>query len=410
MRRVALTGAGCITAIGHDVDAFSGNLFEGRTGISQISEMEDMPQGQLRFATVARVRDFLVSDWLMTAQKNLAERTSQFAIASARQAVDASGLMKHYQGEDIAVIFGCSAGGRTAEEPETARLYTRGGRVHPLTVARVMACAGTSLVCIEHGISGPAYTVSTACASAAHAIGQAFHMVRSGMVEAAVTGGHEAPLTFGFLKSWDSLGAISPTFCKPFAADRDGMTLGEGAAVFTLEAMDVAEERGAPILAEVVGFGMSSDATHITQPNASGSAAAMSRALRDARIRADEVGYINAHGTGTEANDRVEAEALYRVFGEAARTLPVSSTKGLHGHAMGASGAIELLATVLALRAGILPSAGGLVLPDESLKLDGVLRANQNTTASVALCNSFAFGGLNAVIALKRYSAHANQA
>jgi nodulation protein E len=408
VKRVALTGAGCITAIGHDVDAFSSSLFDGRSGIGPVSEIEDLPQGQLRFSTVARVRDFVPSDWLMTSQKNIAERSSQFAIASARQALNASGLMKHYAGEDIAVIFGCSAGGRTAEEPETAKLYTRGGRVHPLTVARSMASAGTSLVCMEHGVTGPAYTVSTACASAAHAIGQAFHMVRSGMVQAAVTGGHEAPLTYGFLKGWDSLGVISPTSCRPFAADRDGMTLGEGAAVFTLEAMDAAEERGASILAEVVGFGMTSDATHMTQPNASGSAAAMSRALRDANVNADEVGYINAHGTGTEANDRVEAEALYRVFGDAARTLPVSSTKSLHGHAMGASGAIELLATVLALKAGCLPCGGGLALSDESLKLDGVLRDNTLTMTSIALCNSFAFGGLNAVIALKQYLSQPN--
>lgn len=405
MRRVVLTGAGCITAIGLSVDAFSDSLFESRTGVREI---EDIPNGDLHFSTAAQVLGFNPSDWLLTAQKQIAERSSQFAIASARQAMGASGLRKHYKGNDIAVIFGCSAGGRTAEEPETAKLYTRGARVHPLTVPRAMASAGTSLVCMEHGITGPAYTVSTACASSAHAMGQAFHMVRCGTVEAAITGGHEAPLTYGFLKGWDSLGVVSPTCCKPFAANRDGMTLGEGAAVFTLEAMDAAEKRGAPILAEVAGFGMSSDATHITQPNPSGSAAAMSRALRDANLSADEVGYINAHGTGTEANDRVEAEAFYQVFGDAARTLAVSSTKSLHGHAMGASGAMELLATALALGKGILPWAGGPVLPDETLKLGGILRSNAKSTTSIALCNSFAFGGLNAVIALRRYQPHAD--
>ena len=404
MRRVALTGAGCITALGLDVAAFSDGLFAGR---SRFSDVDDVPAGELRFSKVAKVSGFVPSDWLLTSQKNLAERSSQFAIASARQALDSSGLLKRYAGEDIAVVFGCSTGGRTAEEPETARLYTRGGRVNPLTVPRSMASAGTSLVCIEHGLTGPAYNVSTACASSAHAIGQAFHMVRSGMVQAAVTGGHEAPLTYGFLKSWDSLGVVSPTWCKPFAADRDGMTLAEGAAVFTLETMEAAEERGASILAEVVGFGMSSDASHITQPNPSGSAAAIVRALRDANADPGEVGYINAHGTGTEANDRVEAEALYRVFGEVARTLPVSSTKGLHGHAIGASGAIELLATALALQKGILPAAGGPVARDHALGLDGLLQQNLPANISMALSNSFAFGGLNAVIALKRYSSHA---
>ena len=402
MRRVVLTGAGCITAIGLHVAAFRSNLFEGRTGIHDI---DDVPASELHFSKIATVRGFDPADWLATAQKNLAERSSQFAIASARQALTASGLMKHYSGEDVAVVFGCSTGGRTAEEPETAKLYTRGGRVHPMTVPRAMASAGTSLVCIEHGITGTAYTVSTACASSAHAIGQAFHMVRSGTVQAAVTGGHEAPLSYGFLKGWDSLGVVSPTCCKPFAADRDGITLGEGAVAFAMEVMEAAEERGASILAEVVGFGMSSDATHITQPSSSGSAAAMSRALRDANVHADDVGYINAHGTGTEANDRIEAEALHRVFGEGARTLPVSSTKGLHGHAMGASGAIELLATVLALQSGVLPSAGGVARLDETLKLEGVLRENLISRATLALCNSFAFGGLNAVIALQRYGA-----
>ena len=401
MRRVVLTGAGCITAIGQDVAAFRSNLF---AGISGIGDVEDILPGELHFTKVASVRGFLAADWLLAAQIKLAERSSQFAIASARQALSASGLMKAYAGCDVAAVFGCSTGGRSAEEPETAKLYTQGGRVHPLTVPRSMASAGTSLVCIEHGITGPAYTVSTACASGAHALGQAFHMVRSGMVQAAIAGGHEAPLTYGFLKSWDSLHVVSPTACRPFAADRDGMTLAEGAAMLTMEAMDAAVARGAPILAEIVGFGMSSDGHHMTQTDPAGPAAAMSRALQDAHATPAEVGYINAHGTGTDVNDRAEADALHRVFGSAARTLPVSSTKSLHGHAMGASGAIELLATALALQEGLLPG-NGAVLVDEALNLDGLLRGNKRTDASLALSNSFAFGGLNAVIALRRYIA-----
>jgi nodulation protein E len=401
MRRVVLTGAGCITAIGQDVDTFRSNLF---AGVSGICDVENVPPGELHFSKVASVRDFRPSDWLMASQTKLAERSSQFAIASARQALSASGLMKAYAGCDVAAVFGCSTGGRSAEEPETAKLYTQGGRVHPLTVPRSMASAGTSLVCIEHGITGPAYTVSTACASGAHALGQAFHMVRSGMVQAAIAGGHEAPLTYGFLKSWDSLHVVSPTSCKPFAADRDGMTLGEGATMLTMESMDNAVARGAPILAELVGFGMSSDAHHITQANPAGPAAAMSQALRDAHADIAEVGYINAHGTGTDVNDHVEAEALHRVFGADARFLPVSSTKGLHGHAMGASGAIELLATALALQQGVLPGGGPCVL-DETLDLQCVLRVNRAVYTSFALSNSFAFGGLNAVIALRRYVA-----
>jgi nodulation protein E len=399
MRRVVLTGAGCITAMGQDLATFRSNLFAGVSGIGHV---EDVSPGELHFSTIARVRGFLASDWLMASQTKLAERSSQFAIASARQALSASGLMRAYAGSDVAAVFGCSAGGRTAEEPETAKLYTQGGRVHPLTVPRSMASAGTSLVCIEHGITGAAYTVSTACASGAHALGQAFHMVRSGMVQAAIAGGHEAPLTFGFLKGWDSLHVVSPTVCRPFAADRDGMTLGEGAAMVTMEAMDAAVARGAQILAEIVGLGMSSDGHHMTQADPAGPAAAMSRALQDAHATPAEVGYINAHGTGTDVNDRAEADALHRVFGSDARTLPVSSTKRLHGHAMGASGAIEVLATALALQEGVLPGNGEVVV-DESLNLQGVLRENRSTDASLALSNSFAFGGLNAVIALRRY-------
>ena len=399
MRRVVLTGAGCVTAIGQDVATFCTNLF---AGVSGIHDVEDVAAGELHFTKMASVREFVAADWLLAAQTKLAERSSSFAIASARQALTASGLMKAYAGADVATVFGCSTGGRSAEEPETAKLYTQGGRVHPLTVPRSMASAGTSLVCIEHGITGPAYTVSTACASGAHALGQAFHMVRSGMVEAAIAGGHEAPLTYGFLKSWDSLHVVSPTSCRPFAADRDGMTLGEGAAMMTLEAMDAAVARGAPILAEIVGFGMSSDGHHMTQADPAGPAAAMSRALRDAHATPSEVGYINAHGTGTDVNDRAEADALHRVFGDAARTLAVSSTKRLHGHAMGASGAIEVLATALALQEKVLPGNGEIVV-DQSLDLPGILRANKSVEISLALSNSFAFGGLNAVIALRRY-------
>jgi 3-oxoacyl-[acyl-carrier-protein] synthase II/nodulation protein E len=400
MKRVVVTGAGCITAIGHDVDSFRKNLFDGYSGISQL---EDMPKDDLHFSRTASVRGFVSADWLTNAQSKLAERSSQFAIASARQALSSSGLMTAYSGDNVALIFGCSTGGRSAEEPETAKLYTQGGRVHPLTVPRSMACAGTSLVCMEHGITGPAYTVSTACASASHAIGQAFHMVRSGMVQAAVTGGHEAPLTYGFLKAWDSLHVVSPTQCRPFAEDRDGMTLGEGAAVFTLEAMDTAIARGAPILAEIVGFGMSSDACHMTQADPAGPTSAMSRALADAHADPSEVGYVNAHGTGTEVNDRVEAEAIHRTFGELARTVAVSSTKSLHGHAMGASGAMELLTTMLALQSGVLPAAACSSV-DPKLHLDSVLQKNKALDTSLALSNSFAFGGLNAVLAVRRYA------
>ncbi|HEY1498930.1 MAG TPA: beta-ketoacyl-[acyl-carrier-protein] synthase family protein [Acidobacteriaceae bacterium] len=403
MTRVVITGTGCITPLGQDVASFAESLFAGRSGIT---EMTDRPP-ELHFTHTARVEDFRQTEWLTASQRQIAERSSAFAIASARQAVQQSGVLAAHTGDRIAVIFGCSTGGRTTEEQEYEKLYTRGGRIHPLTVPRVMASAGTSLVSMEHGITGPAFTITTACASGTHAIGLAFQMVRSGAVTAALTGAHEAPLTYAFLKGWDSLHVVSPTACRPFAADRDGMTLGEGAAIFAIEALDSALERGANILAEIAGFGMSSDAHHITQPTPAGPAAAMLRALEDAHATPAEVGYINAHGTGTEANDRVEAEAIHWVFKERARTLPISSTKGLHGHAIGASGAMELLATVLAFKEGLLPANAGVANTgskvDPAFNLDHVLLTNEPSQASLALSSSFAFGGLNGVLAVRRY-------
>lgn len=404
MTRVVITGAGCITPIGHDVVAFAENLFAGRAGIR---EMANRPP-DLHYSRAGTVEDFKQQEWLTANQRQIAERSSAFAIASARQAVRQSGMVGAYSGDAIAVIFGCSTGGRTTEETEYEKLYARGARVHPLTVPRAMANAGTSLVSMEHGITGPALTITTACASGTHAIGLAFQMVRSGTVKAALAGAHEAPLTLTFLKGWDGLHVVSPTACRPFAADRDGMTLAEGATIFAMEALDLAQARGAAILGEIVGFGMSSDAHHITQPTPAGPAAAMRKALEDAGAAPDQVGYINAHGTGTEANDRVEAQAIHRVFGERARTLAISSTKGLHGHAIGASGAMELLATVLGLQEGLLPANAGLAATgsrvDPALDLDHVLLQNEEATPELALSNSFAFGGMNAVLAVRRYS------
>jgi nodulation protein E len=403
MTRVVITGAGCITPMGQDVAGFAESLFAGRTGIR---EMTDRP-ADLRFSRAGIVEDFRQQEWLTANQRQIGERSSAFGIASARQAVEQSGITGAYPPDEIAVIFGCSTAGRTTEETEYEKLYARGARVHPLTVPRAMANAGTSLVSMEHGITGPAFTLTTACASGGHAIGLAFHMVRSGAVKAALTGAHEAPLTLTFLKGWDGLHVVSPTACRPFAEDRDGMTLAEGAAVFAIEALDSAQARGAEIFGEIVGFGMSSDAHHITQPNPAGPALAMRKAIEDAGATPDEVEYINAHGTGTEANDRVEAEAMHRVFGERARTLAASSTKGLHGHAIGASGAMELLATVLGLRRGLLPASAGVneggSKVDPVLHLEHVLLQNEPCTPQLALSNSFAFGGLNAVLALRPY-------
>lgn len=407
LKRVVITGLGCITPIGNSVPEFEASLFAGRTGIAEFGLLPEAVEGQngIRFNRMASINGFDPDQHLSTGVITATNRTTQLAIVAARQAAAQAGLMANYSAEDIAIILGCSCGGRSSEEVETAKLYYRNARVHPLTVPRTMASAGGSHISIDLGITGPVLNLSTACSSATHALGLAFQMVRSGMSEAAITGGHEAPLTFGFLRAWDSMRVVSSTSCRPFSADRDGMTLGEGAAMLVLESLDAALARNAPIFAEVVGFGMSADAHHITQPQSDGAALAMRKALKDAGATPEEVGYINAHGTGTQANDAVEAEAIHKVFGDRATEVPVSSTKGLTGHCMGATGALEAIATTLALHTGRLPFNAGITAVDPAIHLDIVLHEPRpaDDTRDIALSNSLAFGGLNAVVAFKRY-------
>jgi nodulation protein E len=255
---------------------------------------------------------------------------------------------------------------------------------------------------MEFGITGPSFTISTACSSAAHAIGQAYWMIRSGGAELALTGGSEAPFSFGILKAWEAMRVVSPETCRPFSKDRRGMILGEGAAMFVLEPLEAARARGAAIHAEIVGFGMSADAAHITQPSAEGAARAMRAALRDAGLAPEQIGYVNAHGTATPANDVTETAALRSVFGAHANRLPVSSTKSMHGHALGAAAALECLATALALRDGVLPPTANFTEPDPECDLDVIPNHARPAQVEYALSNSFAFGGLNAVLALRK--------
>jgi 3-oxoacyl-[acyl-carrier-protein] synthase II/nodulation protein E len=418
VKRVVVTGLGCITPIGNTVEAFRGSLFAGRTGIApfDLSVMPGAlsPDPSIRFKTSAKVKDFqptqnpehhLTSSFILTS-----EIGAQFGIIAARQAVAHSGLLQHYDATSIAIVTGCSCGGRGADEDANRNLYTRNARVPPTAIIRTMASSGTSNIAIETGITGPTLNIATACASGTHAIGLAFQMVRSGMAPAAITGGYEGALTYGFLRAWDSMRVVSPTSCRPFSADRDGMTLGEGAAIMTIEPLETALARGAHIYAEIVGFGMSADAHHITQPRAEGAALAMRRALEDAAQSgidspAGRVGYINAHGTGTQTNDAVEAAAMHQAFGELAPSIPVGGTKSLTGHSIGAAGAIEALATILALDAASLPHTAGVTNIDPTLNLDILINEPRPLAEGkdLALSNSLAFGGLNAVLAFRRF-------
>lgn len=400
MRRVVVTGIGVICAVGRNREEFTRALREGRCGTSRIDNVE---RYDLRFENGAEVKNFDPLDYLDPKQADLIDRFAQFALIAAREAVADSGIEWTPELRDSsAIVTGSCVGGKSTENQGFWDVYKMGrNRVHPMTIPKTMANAGASVISLEYGITGPAFTISTACASSAHAIGQAFGMVRSGMCDVAITGGSEATFSHGILKAWEAMRVVSPGLCRPFSRDRNGMILGEGAAMMIIETLDHALARGARPHAEIVGFGMSSDAHHVTQPCAEGGAKAMRMAMRDARIHPDAIGYVNAHGTGTSVNDCTETRALHLAFGPHASRLAISSTKAMHGHTLGAAGAIETAATILSVEAGFLPPTIHFTEPDPDCDLDYVPNQARCADVEYALSNSFAFGGLNAVLALR---------
>lgn len=401
MRRIVITGVGAISAIGRTAAEFSASLREGRCGIAPI-ELVDC--SQMRFQNGAEVKGYSHQPYFDDRKADFLDRFAQFAVIAAREAVCGSGVEFTPESRAAcAIVTGACVGGQTAEDAGFRDMYKLGqNRVHPLTIPKTMANAGASHISMEFGITGPAFTISTACASAAHAIGQAYWMVKMGAAEMAIAGGSEAPFSFGMLKAWEAMRVVSPDTCRPFSKDRRGMVLGEGAAMFVLEPLEAAVARGARIHAEIIGFGMSADASHITQPSPEGAARAIAAALRDAGIAPEQVGYINAHGTATPANDPTETAAIRAVFGGHTGKLAVSSTKSMHGHALGAAGALECLAAVTALRDGFIPPTMNFSQPDPECDLDVVPNQARTAQLEYALSNSFAFGGLNAVLALRK--------
>src|SRR5436190_8145104 len=402
MLRVAVTGIGAICALGRTVEGFGRALREGRSGIGPIRSADC---STLRFQNGAEVAAYDHRPYFDDKRADFMDRFAQFAVIAAREAVSDAGIRwTPALLESAAIITGSCVGGQSTEDEGFLNVYKMGlNRVHPLTIPKTMANAGASHISMEFGITGPSYTISTACSSASHAIGQAFWMVRSGAAPMAITGGSEAPFSFGILKAWEALRVVSPDTCRPFSKDRTGMVLGEGGAMLVLEPLDAARARGARIHAEIVGFGMSADACHITQPSAEGAARAMRAAVCDARLMPEAIGYINAHGTGTQANDLTETSAIRAVFTSHADRLAVSSTKSMHGHALGAAGALEALAAILALRDGFFPPTANYSQPDPACDLDVVPNVSREADIEYALSNSFAFGGLNAVLAFRRY-------
>ncbi|MCP5444150.1 MAG: beta-ketoacyl-[acyl-carrier-protein] synthase family protein [Chromatiaceae bacterium] len=399
-KKVVVTGLGSISPLGIDVSGFWQSLLSGRSGISRLRGFSEL---HLKIPFAAQVPDFNPEHYFSSSEIPLLDRHSQFALIAAREAINDSGLSPEALQAGAAVI-GTGCGGKETDERSYQILYKENkSRLHPLTIPRGMPSAAASLVSIGCGLRGPVFSVSSACASANHAIIQAVLLIRSGLVDVAVAGGTDAPFTFGLLKAWEALRIWSRDTCRPFSADRSGLVLGEGAGVVVLESEAHARSRSADIHAELSGCGMSSDAGHITDPSAEGAAKAISMALKDAGLDPEDVDYVNAHGTATEANDVTETRAIRLALGKRADTVAVSSTKSMHGHALGAAGAFELIATILAIKNGIVPATMNFSTPGVGCDLDYVPNQPRVMKVETALSNSFAFGGLNAVIAVRAY-------
>jgi nodulation protein E len=401
MNRVVITGIGVVTPIGNTRDTFWSALVEARSGIGPITII---PTERLNSRIAAQVLDFKPSEHFDPRRESLLDRFAQFAVVAARSALRDSQLeLTEELALDAATIIGNSTGGMNTLDDSFSRLYaTHGTRAHPLSIPRLMSNAACSAISMDLGLKGPTYTIASACSSGTHAIGQAFSMVRSGQAPIALTGGTEACLTVGTFKGWEALRVLSADTCRPFSRTRSGLVLGEGAAMFVLETREHAIARGAPIYAEMLGFGMSADAGDITAIDPSGAARAMRGALKDAKINPGDVDYVNAHGTGTALNDKGETTALRLAFGDAADQLAVSSSKGVLGHSLGAAGALELAATALALRHQVIPPTANFEEADPDCDLDYVPNTARNAPIQNAMSSSFAFGGLNAVLVLGR--------
>jgi nodulation protein E len=401
MRRVVITGQGCVSALGNTaVDAWAA-MREGRPGIGPLTGLDDPT---LRTPVAAQAKAFQALEHFDEKRLVLLDPVSQMALVAAREAVAQSGIrFEAGLGERTAVIIGTGIGGASTQDQMARRLYAeKNPRVHPMAIVRVMPNAPASQISLEFELRGPVFAVASACASSNHALGQALMLLQSGVADVALAGGAEACITLGTVKAWEAMRVLADDTCRPFSKGRHGLVLGEGAGVFVLETLEHAQARGAVVLAEFVGCGMTADAADIVMPDASGAARAMRAALAQGGLALDEVDYINAHGTGTQANDATETRAIRALFGAHADQLAVSSTKSMHGHALGGGGAIELVAAIGALREGVLPPTINYVEPDPACDLNVVPNTAQERPVRAVLSNSFAFGGLNAVLALKR--------
>jgi 3-oxoacyl-(acyl-carrier-protein) synthase len=415
MRRVAVTGMGVVSPLGNTAAEVFSRCYNGHSGVRVL----DTPFAHRLGSPIAGVAAFDGAAHFDAPKLRMLDRVSQMALVAAQQAIADARFDARFDTlldgplrdpDCTGVFMGCGMGGIQSNDEGFQSLYGENSdRIKPFTVLMGMHNAPAAWVAMAHGVRGPSLTYSTACSSSAIAIGEAWLRVASGTLDVALAGGAEAPLSFGSMKAWEALHTVAktdlhmaPTSCKPFSKNRSGMVLGEGAALLVLEAWDAAVARGAAIHGEILGYGVCTDPSHITKPSAQGQALAMQAALRSAGLHAQEVDAINAHGTGTLANDVAETQAIKAVFGARARHIPVSATKALHGHLLGAAGVLECVISFLAMQRDVLMPTMHLDEPDPQCDLDYVANgARPSFPTRTMLSNSFAFGGSNAVLALR---------
>jgi 3-oxoacyl-[acyl-carrier-protein] synthase II len=411
VKRVVVTGIGVVSPLGNDRETLLTNLTHGYAAIRRVTG----PHSDRLETRLAAPVNFNGEAFFDAPQLRMLDRVSQFSLHAAREAVsDAKLQFDDDKRQQCGVFLGTGMGGaHTTDEGYWTIYGERSERVKPFSVLMAMNNAAAGWIGLEFRITGPNFTYSTACSSSAVAIGEAWRRIAHGELQCALAGGCEAPLTFGTLKAWEAMRTLAAedkenpaASCKPFARDRSGLVLGEGAAIVVLEDRDHALARGAAVYAELAGYGTATDIAHITRPSVEGQARAMALALKSARMSPSAIDYINAHGTGTVANDPVETAAIKQVFGEHAYRLAASSTKAMHGHLLGAAGALEFLITVLALHTQTLFPTLHLQQPDPECDLDYVPhQARRDVPVEAAMSSSFAFGGTNAVLVAKRHAA-----
>ncbi len=397
--RIAITGMGAVTAAGVGVDKL---WHAARDGKSAVGPLEVTRPYNNRVPYAAQVRGFDPKALIKDVNPGHIDRFTQFALVAAEEAFNASGITKEeLAGPKTASIIGTGIGGIGTVDEGLYHIYVNHGRVDPLTIPRLMANAAAANIGLRYSINGPTFAVSSACSSAAQAIGVGMAMIRSGLVDRAIVGGAEALIWPGPFRVWEAMRVMTPNLCRPFSKDRNGMVLGEGAAIFIIERMDFAKARKAPILCELAGYGTSSDAKDMIRPDLEGTSSAMRYAIEDADIALDDIGYVNAHGTGTVLNDQTESAAIRRIFGERGGTIPVSSTKPIHGHGLGAAGGIELAVTIKAMLENYVPPTINWNEADPACDIDPVANVGRPTKLIAAMSNSFAFGGINASLVIK---------